>query len=171
MPSGEIRHIAMVCYATVGQVGNIDHENVSIGKAGRNRWLGWRPHNRGVVMNPVDHPHGGGEGKTGISATVVHANHAGRLIQNPATGEDDAVDVPLALVIHLRCENPFVTAAHDPAGVGFRPGDARDERHGNCATRQAQEMSARNPHEPLPFYSPMPVIGNCDIATAIVSTA
>jgi large subunit ribosomal protein L2 len=64
MPSGEIRHIAIVCYATVGQVGNIDHENVSIGKAGRNRWLGKRPHNRGVVMNPVDHPHGGGEGKT-----------------------------------------------------------------------------------------------------------
>jgi large subunit ribosomal protein L2 len=64
MPSGEIRHIAMVCYATVGQVGNLDHENVSIGKAGRNRWLGNRPHNRGVVMNPVDHPHGGGEGKT-----------------------------------------------------------------------------------------------------------
>jgi len=64
MPSGEIRHIAMVCYATVGQVGNLDHENVSIGKAGRNRWLGKRPHNRGVVMNPVDHPHGGGEGKT-----------------------------------------------------------------------------------------------------------
>ena len=64
MPSGEIRHIAMVCYATGGQVGNIDQENVSIGKAGRNRWLGWRPHNRGVVMNPVDHPHGGGEGKT-----------------------------------------------------------------------------------------------------------
>ena len=64
MPSGEIRHIAIVCYATVGQVGNLDHENVSIGKAGRNRWLGKRPHNRGVVMNPVDHPHGGGEGKT-----------------------------------------------------------------------------------------------------------
>ena len=64
MPSGEIRRIAIVCYATVGQVGNIDHENVSIGKAGRNRWLGKRPHNRGVVMNPVDHPHGGGEGKT-----------------------------------------------------------------------------------------------------------
>jgi large subunit ribosomal protein L2 len=64
MPSGEIRHIAMVCYATVGQVGNLDHENVSIGKAGRQRWLGNRPHVRGVVMNPVDHPHGGGEGKT-----------------------------------------------------------------------------------------------------------
>ena len=64
MPSGEIRHIAIVCYATVGQVGNLDHENVSIGKAGRSRWLGRRPHNRGVVMNPVDHPHGGGEGKT-----------------------------------------------------------------------------------------------------------
>jgi large subunit ribosomal protein L2 len=64
MPSGEIRHIAIVCYATVGQVGNLDHENVSIGKAGRSRWLGKRPHVRGVVMNPVDHPHGGGEGKT-----------------------------------------------------------------------------------------------------------
>jgi len=64
MPSGEIRHIPLVCYATIGQVGNSDHENVSIGKAGRNRWLGVRPHNRGVVMNPVDHPHGGGEGKT-----------------------------------------------------------------------------------------------------------
>ncbi len=64
MPSGEIRRIAIVCYATVGQVGNLDHENVSIGKAGRSRWLGKRPHVRGVVMNPVDHPHGGGEGKT-----------------------------------------------------------------------------------------------------------
>jgi large subunit ribosomal protein L2 len=64
MPSGEIRHIAMVCYATVGQVGNIDHENVSIGKAGRSRWMGQRPHVRGVAMNPVDHPLGGGEGKT-----------------------------------------------------------------------------------------------------------
>ena len=64
MPSSEIRKINMECFATIGQVGNIDHENVSIGKAGRNRWLGVRPHNRGVVMNPVDHPLGGGEGKT-----------------------------------------------------------------------------------------------------------
>ncbi|HTL01466.1 MAG TPA: 50S ribosomal protein L2 [Vicinamibacterales bacterium] len=64
MPSGEIRHIPLVCFATIGQVGNSDHENVSIGKAGRSRWMGNRPHNRGVVMNPVDHPHGGGEGKT-----------------------------------------------------------------------------------------------------------
>ena len=64
MPSGEIRHVPLVCFATIGQVGNSDHENVSIGKAGRSRWLGNRPHNRGVVMNPVDHPHGGGEGKT-----------------------------------------------------------------------------------------------------------
>ena len=64
MPSGEIRHVAIVCYATIGQVGNLDHENVSIGKAGRQRWMGNRPHVRGVVMNPVDHPHGGGEGKT-----------------------------------------------------------------------------------------------------------
>ena len=64
MPSGEIRLISIECLATVGQVGNIDHENVSIGKAGRNRWLGKRPHVRGVAMNPVDHPLGGGEGKT-----------------------------------------------------------------------------------------------------------
>jgi large subunit ribosomal protein L2 len=64
MPSGELRLINIECVATVGQVGNIDHENVSIGKAGRNRWLGKRPHVRGVAMNPVDHPLGGGEGKT-----------------------------------------------------------------------------------------------------------
>ena len=64
MPSGEIRKINVECYATFGQVGNLDHENVSIGKAGRSRWLGKRPHVRGVAMNPVDHPLGGGEGKT-----------------------------------------------------------------------------------------------------------
>jgi len=52
------------CYATVGAVSNPDHMNISIGKAGRNRWLGKRPHNRGVAMNPIDHPHGGGEGRT-----------------------------------------------------------------------------------------------------------
>jgi large subunit ribosomal protein L2 len=64
LPSGEVRKVHTDCHATVGQLGNIDHKNVSIGKAGRNRWLGKRPHNRGVSMNPVDHPHGGGEGKT-----------------------------------------------------------------------------------------------------------
>ncbi len=64
LPSGEIRRVPLECYATVGQVGNLDHENVSLGKAGRTRWLGKTPHNRGVTMNPVDHPHGGGEGKT-----------------------------------------------------------------------------------------------------------
>jgi large subunit ribosomal protein L2 len=64
MPSGELRRVNMECLATIGQVGNIDHENVSYGKAGRSRWLGKRPHVRGVAMNPVDHPLGGGEGKT-----------------------------------------------------------------------------------------------------------
>ena len=64
LPSGEVRKINVGCYATVGQVGNLDHENISIGKAGRKRWLGKKPHNRGVSMNPVDHPMGGGEGKT-----------------------------------------------------------------------------------------------------------
>jgi large subunit ribosomal protein L2 len=65
LKSGEMRRILGTCMATVGQVGNLDHENVSVGKAGRTRWKGKRPHVRGVVMNPVDHPHGGGEGKSG----------------------------------------------------------------------------------------------------------
>ena len=64
LPSGETRKVLQDCMATIGQVGNVDHENVTIGKAGRTRWLGRRPVNRGVSMNPVDHPHGGGEGKT-----------------------------------------------------------------------------------------------------------
>jgi len=64
LPSGETRKVLIDCMATIGQIGNVEHENVSIGKAGRNRWLGKKPVNRGVAMNPVDHPHGGGEGKT-----------------------------------------------------------------------------------------------------------
>lgn len=64
MPSSEIRTIHLECRATVGQVSNMNHQNISIGKAGRNRWKGIRPHVRGTAMNPVDHPHGGGEGKT-----------------------------------------------------------------------------------------------------------
>jgi large subunit ribosomal protein L2 len=64
LPSGEIRKVLVECAATIGQVGNVEHENVSLGKAGRKRWMGKMPHNRGVSMNPVDHPHGGGEGKT-----------------------------------------------------------------------------------------------------------
>ena len=66
LPSGEVRMIPMGCKATIGQVGNIDHENVNLGKAGRVRHMGFRPHNRGVVMNPNDHPHGGGEGKSPV---------------------------------------------------------------------------------------------------------
>ena len=64
LPSGEVRIFHQNCYCTIGQVGNIEHENIVIGKAGRNRWLGRRPINRGVSMNPVDHPMGGGEGRT-----------------------------------------------------------------------------------------------------------
>lgn len=66
LPSGEVRMIAMNCRATIGQVGNIDHQNISIGKAGRKRWMGVRPTVRGSAMNPVDHPHGGGEGRAPI---------------------------------------------------------------------------------------------------------
>ena len=64
LPSGETRRVLIDCMATIGQIGNVEHENVHIGKAGRNIWLGKKPVNRGVAMNPVDHPHGGGEGKT-----------------------------------------------------------------------------------------------------------
>ncbi len=66
LPSGEVRMISMLCKASIGQVSNIENENISIGKAGRKRWMGIRPTVRGVVMNPVDHPHGGGEGKSPI---------------------------------------------------------------------------------------------------------
>ena len=66
LPSGEMRNIPLNCIATVGQVGNVDHENVNLGKAGRKRHMGWRPAVRGSVMNPCDHPHGGGEGKSPV---------------------------------------------------------------------------------------------------------
>ena len=66
LPSGEVRLVRLDCMATIGQVGNVEHENVRLGKAGRKRYLGWRPTVRGSVMNPVDHPHGGGEGKAPI---------------------------------------------------------------------------------------------------------
>ncbi len=64
LPSGEVRKMHVECRATVGQVSNLEHQNIKLGKAGRKRWLGRRPHNRGVTMNPVDHPMGGGEGRT-----------------------------------------------------------------------------------------------------------
>ncbi|MGQ9779007.1 MAG: 50S ribosomal protein L2 [Bacillota bacterium] len=71
LPSGEVRKIRQECMATIGQVGNIDHENITIGKAGRSRWLGRRPANRGLSMNPVDHPHGGGEGRCPVGRPPV----------------------------------------------------------------------------------------------------
>lgn len=66
LPSGELRKVHVNCKATIGQVGNLEHENITIGKAGRSRWMGIRPANRGVVMNPCDHPHGGGEGRAPV---------------------------------------------------------------------------------------------------------
>lgn len=64
LPSGEIRRVPATCRATIGAIGNADHMNLTLGKAGRKRWMGWRPHVRGTAMNPIDHPHGGGEGRT-----------------------------------------------------------------------------------------------------------
>ncbi len=87
LPSGEVRNVPVECLATIGGVGNADHENISVGKAGRSRWLGIRPQSRGVVMNPVDHPHGGGEGKSpaGESAPGLPVGLAHE-------GEEDALD-------------------------------------------------------------------------------
>ncbi|MEW6041616.1 MAG: 50S ribosomal protein L2, partial [Elusimicrobiota bacterium] len=64
LPSGEVRKVPLKCKATIGQIGNLEHENIIIGSAGRHRWMGFRPKVRGVAMNPIDHPLGGGEGKT-----------------------------------------------------------------------------------------------------------
>jgi large subunit ribosomal protein L2 len=66
LSSGEVRIVPITCKATIGQVGNVEHENMKIGKAGRSRWMGKRPHVRGLAMNPSDHPHGGGEGRSPI---------------------------------------------------------------------------------------------------------
>jgi ribosomal protein L2 len=71
LPSGEIRRVHTECYATMGAVGNAEHKNIVLGKAGRSRWLGRKPHQRGSSMNPVDHPHGGGEGRTGAGRQPV----------------------------------------------------------------------------------------------------
>lgn len=71
MPSGEMRLVLQDCRATIGQVGNVEHENITVGKAGRKRWMGIRPTVRGVVMNPVDHPHGGGEGRSPVGRNPV----------------------------------------------------------------------------------------------------
>lgn len=71
MPSGEMRLVLLECRATIGQVGNVEHENITVGKAGRKRWMGIRPTVRGVVMNPVDHPHGGGEGRSPVGRNPV----------------------------------------------------------------------------------------------------
>ena len=88
MPSGEVRRIHINCMATIGQVGNLDHENIRLGKAGRSRWLGYRPTVRGSVMNPRDHPHGGGEGRTprgGQPQTKWGKPAHGRTRNNPRT--------------------------------------------------------------------------------------
>jgi len=66
LPSGEVRRVQMTCLATIGQVGNTDHANLNMGKAGRRRWLGWRPTVRGTAMDPNSHPHGGGEGRSPV---------------------------------------------------------------------------------------------------------
>ena len=85
LPSGEVRKVLMVCRATVGEVGNADHSNIQIGKAGRKRHMGWRPTVRGSVMNPNDHPHGGGEGKAPVGRNSGRRGHRKAPNEYPAT--------------------------------------------------------------------------------------
>ena len=84
LPSGELRRVRIGCRATIGQVGNLEHENISFGKAGRIRWLGRRPHVRGIAMNPVDHPHGGGEGALEGQSSAVAVGPADQGLQDAA---------------------------------------------------------------------------------------
>ena len=98
LPSGEMRKVHIRCYATIGQVGNLEHENVSIGKAGRTRHLGKKPHNRGVSMNPVDHPLGGGEGKTSGGRHPV--TPVGQADQGPQDPQEQAHEQ-----VHRQAEN------------------------------------------------------------------
>ena len=85
LPSTEVRLVHLDCHATIGQVGNIEHANITLGKAGRTRWLGRRPHNRGVTMNPVDHPMGGGEGAAPAAGTHARRGASSPRARRPAT--------------------------------------------------------------------------------------
>jgi len=104
LPSGEIRLIHLDCMATIGQVGNVDHENITIGKAGRSRWLGIRPTVRGVAMNPIDHPHGGGEGRgTWWPAPCEPVGSAHERLQDPAEQANRQVDYQEEKVVEGGC--------------------------------------------------------------------
>ncbi len=92
LPSGEMRRVLSVCRATIGQVGNLEHENESLGKAGKNRWKGKRPHTRGVVMNPRDHPHGGGEGKSPVGRKKGPVSKTGVLALGYKTRRNKSTD-------------------------------------------------------------------------------
>lgn len=92
LPSGEVRRVLIECRATIGQVGNVEHENVSAGKAGKTRWSGKRPHVRGVVMNPRDHPHGGGEGKSPVGRKKGPATPWGKNALGAKTRHNKSTD-------------------------------------------------------------------------------
>lgn len=92
LPSGEVRRVLIVCRATIGQVGNVEHENESWGKAGKPRWLGKKPHVRGVVMNPRDHPHGGGEGKSPVGRKKGPATPWGKPALGAKTRRNKSTD-------------------------------------------------------------------------------
>ena len=106
LPSGEVRRVHLDCRATVGQVGNVEHSNMHVGKAGRTRWKGWRPHNRGVTMNPVDHPMGGGEGRS--SGGRHPCSPWGQLTKGLKTRENKRTDQMIVEASEERRSKPWL---------------------------------------------------------------
>ncbi len=122
LPSSEIRKVHLDCRATVGQVSNLDHKNVSLGKAGRSRWLGKRPHNRGVAMNPVDHPMGGGEGRT--SGGRHPCSPWGQLAKGQKTRNNKRTDV---MIVRRRGKKGLADASFDQEGPVHRRAPAQQD--------------------------------------------
>jgi large subunit ribosomal protein L2 len=145
LPSTEIRKVHLDCRATIGQVSNLDHKNVSLGKAGRKRWLGKRPHNRGVTMNPVDHPMGGGEGRT--SGGRHPCSPWGQLAKGAKTRNNKRTD---NMIVRRRGSKGLADAAFTEEGpVRRRPPREQDQQGGRRQDQDAdQDLVASLHHHP-----------------------
>ena len=145
LPSTEIRKVHLDCRATIGQVSNLDHQNVSLGKAGRKRWLGKRPHNRGVTMNPVDHPMGGGEGRT--SGGRHPCSPWGQLAKGAKTRNNKRTD---NMIVRRRGSKGLADAAFTKEGpVRRRPPRSQDQQGGRRQDEDAdQDLVAPLHHHP-----------------------
>jgi large subunit ribosomal protein L2 len=145
LPSTEIRKVHLDCRATIGQVSNLDHQNVSLGKAGRKRWLGKRPHNRGVTMNPVDHPMGGGEGRT--SGGRHPCSPWGQLAKGAKTRNNKRTD---NMIVRRRGSKGLADAAFTKEGPLRRRSPRDEDQQGRCCQDQDadQDLVASVHHHP-----------------------